>query len=240
MQVEYLNKLSAAVRAFVEEVEEGASLAIEVVPRAELNDGGPAGEGKLSIEIESQSVRLNAPTNGYFPDGAVRHEVLHVHRLHVEHVPRLAIAEAADWDAVFESGLTHVDNALEHLVIVPVELHHHPERHAHWEGVMRHAWEVKVPQAPALDRRIGACLHWTFLRHVMPTSAVLDLAATVLKAHNLWEEADSFADHLSAHLGNKAQVARLFFDWFADVPRERVALEYLNSVTGTSQHPIPG
>lgn len=241
MQAEYLSQLSAPVRAFVEEVEAGAGLAIEVVPCADLNTGGPAGAGKLSVDIEAQSVRLNAPTNGYFPDGAVRHEVLHMHRLHVEHVPRLAIAEEADWDPGFETSLTRVDNALEHLVIVPVELQHHSERRAHWEGAMARMWETEIPQAPnVLDRRIGACLHWTFLRHVLQTSPQLDLASAVLQKHGLREEADSFADQLVARLGDKTEVARFFFSWFPDVPRDRVALEFLNSVTGTTQHPVPG
>jgi len=31
---------------------------------------------------------------------SVRHELLHVHRLHVEHVPQLAIADNADWGRI--------------------------------------------------------------------------------------------------------------------------------------------
>lgn len=238
MQANYLNQLSPAVQAFVEEVEAGAGLAIEVVPNAELNNGGPAGHGKLSIDIESQSIRLNVPTNGYFPDGAVRHEVLHAHRLHVAQVPRLAVAEDADWAPAFESGLTQVDNALEHLVIVPVELQHHPLRHEHWDAVMSQAWGQKLPQADALDRRIGACLHWTFLRHVTPTSPVLEIATSFLQTHNLTAEADAFADQLVPRLGNKVDVAHAFFDWFAEVPKTRVALEYVSSLTGTTQVPL--
>lgn len=235
MQADYLHLLSPAVQAFVEEVEAGAGLTIEVVPNAELNDGGPAGQGKLSIDIESQSIRLNTPTNGYFPDGAVRHEVLHAHRLHVAHVPRLAVAEDADWDPAFESGLTQVDNALEHLVIVPTELQHHPERLAHWDAVMSQLWGQKLAQSNALDRRIGVCLHWAFLRHVTPTSPVLEIAMAFMQTHNLTAEADAFADHLLPRLGNKVDVAQAFFDWFGEVPKTRVALEYLSSVNGTMQ-----
>lgn len=238
MQADYLQLLSPAVQALVEEVEAGAGLAIEVVPSAELNNGGPYGQGKLSIDIESQSIRLNAPTNGYFPDGAVRHEVLHAHRLHVAQVPRLAVAEDADWDPAFESGLTQVDNALEHLVIVPMELQHHPLRQEHWDAVMSQVWGQKLPQADALDRRIGACLHWTFLRHVTPTSPVLEIATAFLQTHNLTAEADAFVGHLVPRLGNKVDVARAFFDWFVEVPKSRVALEYLNSAKGTTQVPL--
>ena len=241
MQAEYLSQLSAPVRAFVEQVEERAGLAIEVVLRADLNAGGPGGAGKLSVEIDAQRVRLNAPTNGYFPDGAVRHEALHVQRLHVDQVPRLALADEVDWDPVLETSLTRIDNALEHLLIVPVELGHHPERHAHWQLVMERVWEKQVPQAhSALDRRIGACLHWTFLCQVLPTSPAKDLASAVLQAHGLRDEADSFAEQLVPRLADKVEVARFFFAWFAEVPRNSVALEFLNVVTGLTQRPVPG
>lgn len=239
MQANYLSQLSPSVRAFVKEVELAAGLTIEVFPSDELNSGGPMGGGSLSIEIEATRVRLNAPTNGYFPDGAVRHEVLHVRRLHVEQVPQLVLAGEAQWNPGLEHSLTHVDNALEHLAIVPVELQHHPERQAHWTHVMQNAWEVKVPGAQTeLDRRIDACLHWTFLRHVMPTSPVLDLAAAMLQAHNLRGEADAFAAHLQALLADKTEVARFFFGWFIELPKGLVALEYLNSISGRTQQPI--
>lgn len=238
MQADYLQLLSPAVQAFVEEVEAVAGLALEVVPSAELNNGGPYGQGKLSIDIESQSIRLNVPTNGYFPDGAVRHEVLHAHRLHVAQVPRLAVAENADWDPAFESGLTQVDNALEHLVIVPTELQHHPERLAHWDAVMSQVWGQKLAQSDPLDRRIGACLHWAFLRHVAPASPALEIAIAFLQTHNLTGEADAFADQLVPRLGNKVDVAHAFFDWFVEVPKTRVALEYVSSLTGTTQVPL--
>jgi hypothetical protein len=78
MQAEYLDRLQEAVQAFVQEVEVGAGVTIEVTPDAELNTSGPTGQGKLKIDIEA------------------RHEVLHVKRLLVDGVPRLALAETVD------------------------------------------------------------------------------------------------------------------------------------------------
>ena len=236
MQTAHLLRLSQSVRTFVEEVETSSGLAIDVVANPKLNTDGPVGQGKLKVCIEANHVRLQAPTNGYFPDGGVRHEVLHVNRLHVEGVPRLALAEFVNWDPKFERFLVQVDNALEHLVIVPLELQHHPERRAHWDAVMGKVWTIAIAETltSELDRRIGACLHWTFLRHVLPESITVDAAITLLKLHNLRAEADCFYDKVVPKLGDKLSVVKFFFDWFSEVPRDRAAIEYLDSSTGGS------
>lgn len=240
MQAEYLDRLQEDVQAFVQEVEVGAGVTIEVTPDAELNTSGPTGQGKLKIDIEAHCVRLIAPTNDYFPNGGVRHEVLHVKRLLVDGVPRLVLAETVDLDPRFENALTTVDNALEHLVIVPVELGYHPERRAHWEAVMERTWSVDLAaEHNQLDRRISACLHWTFLRHVLPDSHLVDSAITAMKQCDLRAEADDFCDQLIPLLANKLAVVQLFFSWFGDIPKDRAAVEYLNCITGTTLSPIP-
>jgi hypothetical protein len=242
MQPDYLARLSPEVSAFVQEVEAAAGVAIEVAPQEGLNTGGPFGHGMLKVEAHTTPVRLLAPTNGYFPDGAVRHEVLHVHRLRVAGVPRISLADAVDFAPEFEAGLTRIDNALEHLVIVPIELQHHPERRQHWEQIMARIWGQDLPAAPSeLDRRIGACLHWSFLRHVMPGSPAAATAEAFMQGNEgLRAEADSFADQAVALLADKAALVRFFFDRFSELPREMAALEFVSSETGTRQEPIPG
>ena len=118
MQPEYLARLSGPVQEFIREVEGKALLDIEVILDSKLNNGGPMGGGNLEIDITARRVLLFAPSNGYFPDGAVRHEVLHVQRFHVDGVPKLAIADGAPCDKGFREGLAHLDNAVEHIVIV--------------------------------------------------------------------------------------------------------------------------
>ena len=241
MQPTYLALLSKPLQAFVGEVEEKAGVTIEVSPVATLNTGGPTGQGKLEVRIETQGAWLKAPTNGYFPNGAVRHEVLHVRRILVEHVPRLALAEDVEWDPSLEKELTQVDNALEHLVIVPMELQCHPDRRAHWELVMTRIWKDELPHKfSELDRRIGVCLHWTFLRHVLNHSPTLNSAIAFMDVHDLRAEADSFSDQLVSRLADKLSMVQLFFDWFSELPRARASVEYVSSVTGSRLLPIPG
>lgn len=241
MHISYLNRLSPDVQAFVQEVESAAGVDIEVELDDKLNDGGPLGLGKLKVEIEAQQVSLYAPTNGYFPDGAVRHEALHVRRLLVEDVPRIALAEAVDIaPRGFEASLVSVDNALEHLVIVPIELAHHPERQAHWNAVMTRVWQSDLPKMQSgLDRRIGSCLHWAFLQQVLSTSPVVQDAATFMQGHEgLLAEAEKYSGAALAHLDDKIGLVRHFFSWFPEVDRQLAALEYLSSTTGTRQEVV--
>lgn len=239
MQAHYLARLSPPVRAFVEEVEAVAGFAIDVVEDPARDDKGPDGAGSLSVEVEATWARIYAPTNGYFVDGAVRHEVLHVHRHHGNKVPRLVLAEEIPMEPEFENGLREVDNALEHLVIVPIELLHHPERRPHWEAVLANVWNKEIHKATELDRRIAACLHGSFMRHVLPDSPVMKVGLACQNAYGLRGEAENFADLALPLLGDKVALVKAFFDWFEELPRDWAELNYLNVVAGTTRQQIP-
>jgi hypothetical protein len=204
-------------------------------PSGEL---GQLQSGKLAVVINAQRIQLFAPTNGYFPDGAVRHEVLHVQRFHVEGVPKLALADDEDWDKGFSDALGDLDNAIEHIVIVPVELQFHPERREHWEVVMRNVC-LGLPDVPEDERRLAVCLHWTFLRHVLPSSPQIEIARNFAIEHALLGMADKFADQFQSVAASKEEIVRILFLTFPEIPKNRAALEYINSITGTRQTPIP-
>lgn len=236
MQTQYLALLSEPVQQFILEVEKGAGVDIKVIPDINLNEGGPNGEGNLAIIIKDRSIQLFAPTNGYFPNGAVRHEVLHVQRFHVEGVPKLA-ADNENWDKAFSDGLGTLDNAVEHVVIVPVELKFHPERRPHWEAVMRDVC-LGLANVPEGERRLAVCLHWTFLRHVLPDSPSVEIARKFANDHALFEMAEDFADQFLALIASKEEIVSLLYRTFPEIPFNGAALEYINSITGTCQKPI--
>ncbi len=238
MQSEYLARLSKPVQQLVLKVEERAGVIINVILDPKQNEGGTTGQGKLAVAIKAQSIQLFAPTNGYFPDGAVRHEILHVRRFHVDGVPKLALANSEEWDKSFSDALGALDNAIEHVVIVPEELQFHPDRRKHWETVMQDVC-LMLPDVPGEERRLAVCLHWTFLRHVLPDSPVVEIARSFAKKHALLELADHFADQFKAVAASKEELVRLLFHTFPEIPKSRAALEYINSMTGTCQKPIP-
>ena len=237
MQIEYLALLSESVKNFVLEVEALAGIGIQVVQEKKLNNGGPTGGGNLEVVINAQRVQIFAPTNGYFPDGAVRHEVLHVKRFHVDGVPKLALSDEVDWDKSFSDALVAIDNAIEHIVIVPVELEFHPERRVHWETVMANV-AANVHTAPEAERCLAVCLHWAFMRQVLPESPNFQALRNFAHEYGLEEEAEDFSDQFLS--SSKEEMISLLFSKFSNIlPRNRVALEYINSVTGTQQFSIP-
>lgn len=238
MQPQYLARLGRPVQEFIREVERKASLEIEVILESKLNNGGPMALGNLEVDITDRRIQLFAPSNGYFPDGAVRHEVLHVQRFHVDGVPKLALARGTHWDTGLRDGLVRLDNAIEHIVIVPTELRFHPERRLHWEAVMRKVLSG-LPSVPEGEGRLAACVHWTFLRHVLAGSPLIEKARRFLDEHDLAEEADVLADQLLFAVPNKEEMVRILFLAFPEIPKHRAAFEFVNSVTGTRQMHIP-
>lgn len=239
MQTQFLARLSKPLQNFILDVEKHTGVEIMVIPQIKQNDGGTTGNGKLAINVTSERVQLFIPTNGYFPDGAVRHEVLHMARFLLEGVPKLVLADNEEWDSYFSDSLCSLDNALEHLVIVPLELNFHPERREHWEIVMKDVC-LNLPNVPEEERCLATCIHWTFLRHVLPESPSVELLKKFAQEHKLFVIADGFADHLTAVLENKEELVRHLFNSFPElISKKRAALEYINKHTGYYQKPIP-
>ena len=237
MQPDYLDRLSEPVKQFVRQVEERSGIAIHVIPEKQLNGGGPTGHGELQIFITDHSIQLFAPSNGYFPDGAVRHELLHADRFHVQGVPKLALAEQA-WDRSFADALTHIDNAIEHVIIVPLEIELHPERRGHWEALMEKVW-FDAPSNPPDQRRLAACLHWTFLRSVLPDSPQIQVASDFIEKHGLRAELDEFFERFHSLKASKKDLVGYLLQSFPEIRRYHPALEYVSSLTGTRQVTIP-
>lgn len=236
MQIEYIALLSESVKEFVLEVEVMAGIKIQVMEDARLSTGGPTGGGNLEVVINPQRVEIFVPTNGYFPDGAVRHEVLHVKRFHLDGVPKLALSEEVDWDKPLSDALGAIDNAIEHIYIVPIELELHPERMQHWEAVMTNVC-ANLHTVPDAERRLAVCLHWSFMRQALPDSSSFQVLKDYALEHELVEVAANFSEQFVSL--SKEEMAGMLFKEFADIlPKHRAALEYINSATGTNQFPI--
>jgi hypothetical protein len=236
MQPSYLDRLGAPVKDFVRELEQRANIDIQVLPDPLLNCGGPLRQGHLEVLVEERRNFIFAPTNGYFPDGAVRHELLHVKRFHVDGVPKLTAA-ARGGGSISPDAMGHLDNAIEHIAIVPWELRLHPERREHWEAVLQGVCS-RLPEVPREELNIALCIHWTFLRHVLPESTPAETAKRFASEHGLLEMADRFADQFLAAAGKEAAV-QLLFATFPEMDKELAALEYISGRTRTVRRPIP-
>lgn len=101
----YLSRLSENIRAFVNETEAMTGIEVAVVADSSRNGLGFKGEGSLKCTIEATSITIHAPTTGYFPEGAVVHEILHARRLHIDKVPRLEEPEDYPWTPEFSEAI---------------------------------------------------------------------------------------------------------------------------------------
>lgn len=234
MQPSYLTLLGTPVWDFVRELEKQANIDIQVLPDPRLNRGGPLGQGHLEVLVEERHNFIFAPTNGYFPDGAVRHELLHVKRFHVDGVPKPTAARGRG--GISPGAIGHLDNAIEHIALVPWELCLHPERREHWEAVLQGVCSG-LSDVPREELNLAFCMHWTFLRHVLPGSAPAETVRRFAVQHRLLEMADQFADQFLAAISKEAAV-RLLFATFPGMDKDLAALEYISSRTGTVQRPI--
>ena len=97
---------------------------------------------------------------------------------------------------------------------------------------------VNLHTVPDVERRLAVCLHWTFLTHVLPESPNVQLLESYARECGLVEIATIFSEQFLA--SSKEGKASMLFSEFADIlPRDRAALEYINSMTGAKQFSIP-
>lgn len=219
MHTNYFSRLSAPVQLFVLEVEQASGMPIDVFEESSLNDTGPLGKGRLEVSIEPYRLRIFAPTNGYFPNGAVRHEVLHIHRFYVEGVPKLVLRNQTRGNRGLAENFTDIDNALEHLVIIPQELQLHPERREHWEAM---AMEIcrDLEEIPEHARKLAVCLNWTFLSHVLPNSPQTSVMRDFALSHGLLTLAKDFAAKLLEVLDRKEEMLRVLAQAFPEIGKD--------------------
>ncbi|MEJ5999712.1 hypothetical protein [Paucibacter soli] len=235
MQLEYFERLGTEAKSLADEVEQASGVEVCIRENLALAGRGPGGAGILTCDISARSIEISTPSPDYFPDGAVIHELLHAKRMLIENVPRLSGSGVSnDWGPEFESALTHLDNAIEHLVIVPDELSRTPARREHWEAVMKRTWEVDLPALSGQPQvKIWAFVHWAFLQHVLPDSSSVSPARELLEARGWAEEAGQFVLELTPLLQSKPELAMYCFRKF-DLPVEWTALEYFDCRDGSS------
>jgi hypothetical protein len=164
--------------------------------------------------------------------------VLHARRILIEGVPKLALADHEEWDKCLINALANIDNAIEHIIIVPEELNFHLDRGEHWETIMKNLCS-ELPNIPEDERRLAVCLHWTFLRHVLPESTTIEILKDFATQHGLLEMANEFAEQIISLASSKEEIVRHMFLTFPEIPKNRAALEYIDYTRGTFQKPIP-
>ncbi len=218
------------------ETEIGLEIEVEVdVSRVGKYSNEPDPLACIANECKAQ---LLIPSPDTFPSGSVLHELLHIQRFLVEGVPQIAVCENR-WCPELESVFTHLDNNLEHLVVVPRELAQRPERKDRWVGVMTRALtQLQSVNIETADRDFLAIYGRFFVEHVLGDEDLLKKYTAALHSYNLSDRATEFSLATAMSLPFKEATVRVWVEQF-HLSREFLCLDYFDPRKGTChQHQL--
>jgi hypothetical protein len=194
MSPQFLAMLPGELQATVQEAEQVAECAIEVVPDATANEFD-----NLTLRVDDGVCRATIAYRGESISRiALLHEVLHVKRYWLNAVPILKPAARFR----YESDAQMIDELIEHLIIIPEERRFlEAESNAHWSSVMANELpRVSFPSSQAERRSL-------MLQRAMMDIALPDLDHTRLYGRlcdeNLLESSATFIDRLRNMLDDK-------------------------------------
>lgn len=227
MEQRFLEKLNAETQRLVREIEEFASVEIEVRPTPAPSSGAAAHAKAVALLASEDGATLLYRDEQEFGTQSVLHELLHLHRYWVDFVPQLLPLEDPDGD---KTMIAHqVENTLEHLVIVPKEAEYGLEPYAQLNETTRKIWQdypwpdISEPWA----RRKNAFLSWLTTRFLVNDAGVMAMAQQALTQEALLEEAKSFTDKIARVVGSKEHCISTAIR-FLHIPRQEATLAYLD------------
>ncbi len=236
MQNEYLSQLSDDVRSLVEQTEQSSGIDITVVVDPSRMRGRQDQPDSLACDVSQHGARLLVPTTDHFPDGSVLHELLHIRRFLVNGVPRIVVCDDYSvWTPQLETALTQLDNSIEHLIIVPEELEHRPDREDYWKTVMTRVFnELEVNDLPDEDRERHALINSVFVRRVLDDDELVNRVAALTGSLGINDKAARLLEEVSYSLYSKERTVQLYFEHLC-LPIEAGCLEYMNTHNRSSR-----
>ena len=230
MQQEFITRLPEWLQSMVDDTEARVGFPVDVAVDPQRARHRPGEPDALACELTHASARSLLPHQDHFPAGSVLHELLHIRRCLVDGVPRVVDCQSCEhWSPPVAMAMAHYDNALEHLVIVPHELARVPERRAYWEAKLRNVWPaLALIRHREREKRLMALANWVFLQQVLPDSACVGMARTVLAMLDIEAAAEAMHAEIAATLARKEDAARVWLNHMG-VPLELAALEYTDT-----------
>jgi hypothetical protein len=237
VQTEYLNRLGGMVRSLVEEIE--AQIGFEITVKADAaEDLQPASEHRgMRCEMDEYKAEIATASTDYFPDASVFHELQHIRRFLVDGIPKLTLCEDDEpWNPQLENAILHLDNNLEHLVIIPIELREFPERRAYWEQAFEaQTRRLLTSDLSETDRRWAASLVSASVEHLGLGQEVREAADAIVQRVSAESLTRVYRDVLAATISSKEHLARATFDCF-ELPLAAACLEYISTSYGSTRH----
>lgn len=209
MEARYLNQLREDARLLVTEIEQfiGQSIRVEV---DQGRDSRSADDPEpIACTVDAGGVTVLLTRDGAFPEDAVVHELLHIHRFTVGGIPQI-VPCSASWTPERQAALTLLDNFIEHLHIVPYEIELRPSRQERWRlATLRTLDRAADSATPRMDRDATRLLAWVFAKHVIRDEHLVQTCRETLNQSGLADRADSFLADIVLALPAKSRTIQV-------------------------------
>ena len=233
----YKSRLPANIAGLVDRIEDFAKREIGVAVDDRPVSLTSPNPDRLASNVTHESAKILLRSRDVFDPHSVLHELLHIERLWVERIPQLL----AKYDYQLASITGALENALEHLIIVPREADYGFDPYPYWNDTVRRNWD-KYPWPDMKDRsvrRINCLLGWLSASNLVNDPAVREHVEECLKGEGLFDEAERFRARIAEKLSSKVQAISTVVR-FLKSPRDEVHVVRIDVVNSRPEFiPLP-
>jgi hypothetical protein len=210
MDTFYKAQLPRGVATLVERIESFAKREISVEVDNRPRSPTSPNPDSLAARVTPTSAMIVLRSKDVFPPHDVLHELLHIERMWVEGIPQLVPKH--DPKGTRSKIANDIENALEHLVIVPREANYGFDPYPYWNETSRRNW-VSYPWPALTDpwaRRKACLLGWLTVSCLVNDEEVRSHVEKCLRQEEeggpvRLDEAKRFSARISEKLVSKPQ-----------------------------------
>lgn len=227
MESKYLQQLPVQAQKLVEEIENFAKLEIQMGPNPHpISKTDPNPDATALHVTEKEAVILLRNLDD-FPLQGVTHELLHLHRYWNQQIPQL-VPHNDPSDQNFAVTVA-IENALEHLIIVPHEADYGFEPYEYWNQTQEKNWN-RYPWAENINtwsRRMNCLIGWLSVNNLVTRDKLKLSVQAAIKKEGYWNEVEKYSAKIRKLLTSKVQCLTTTTR-FLKIPNEDVRLLYFD------------
>ena len=208
MQPEFVERLPPTVAALLTELESFAGSPIVVEADQTPASTIEPNPDRMGVLVRSSGATIVIRNGVFDPHGAL-HELLHVRRYWMERIPQIIPRDSnaeQNWQIT-----SQIENALEHLTIVPEEAEFGFEPFGHWNRTVDALYSL-YPWPEIVDpwaRRKNALLSALSVRYLVTDESVRERAKENLRQEGILKEAWEFARRVHGYKADKRKMLAL-------------------------------
>lgn len=199
----YLSRLPDPVRDVVVRIEAFADSEIQVEVDSRPVEPTDPNPDRLACEVTEHTATIWLRAADVFPTSAVIHELLHIERYWNERIPQ--IMPTTDPTGANIVNTSAIENALEHLIIVPREEAFGFDPYPYWAETARENWSTYPwpNMTSAWARRKNCLLAWLTVTHLTKDPGLQAQVRLHLRNEGLLADAEAFSKKITCTLPSK-------------------------------------